>query len=301
MTLEMSLRGTRYRVRRTPEYQRPKRRGAGFVTEAAQVHLERLEAGGWTSLSANKAEAGEAIRDAIGLTQAQFTQVMLLRQGEFAKFLRSSGDDRQKLLTALFGTQLYDRITDELGSRRTDATRAREAAQRQIAAAAAAAAEAAGLDEAARDELLALSRGDRAARLAEVTAQVAADSAASRRGTGRRHRAAGRRSGRGRADRARTPRCCAGWPTHWPGWPGTRRAGRSTRRVRRGWRPRAGPTRCGRCWTRWPRRRRRWPMPGTRSRGGRGWTWRRASGSGPRAGCGRPVRGRCGSSVARGR
>ncbi|HMH91617.1 MAG TPA: SMC family ATPase [Streptosporangiaceae bacterium] len=180
VTLEVSLRGTRYRVRRTPEYQRPKRRGAGFVTEAARVHLERLEAGGWTSLSANKAEAGEAIRDAIGLTQAQFTQVMLLRQGEFAKFLRSSGDDRQKLLTALFGTQLYDRITDELGSRRTDATRAREAAQRQIAAAAAAAAEAAGLDEAARDELLALSQGERAARLAEVTAQVAADSATAR-------------------------------------------------------------------------------------------------------------------------
>jgi DNA repair protein SbcC/Rad50 len=180
VTLELSLRGTRYRVRRTPEYQRPKRRGAGFVTEAAQVHLERLEAGGWTSVSANKAEAGEALRDAIGLTQAQFTQVMLLRQGEFAKFLRSSGDDRQKLLTALFGTQLYDRITDELGSRRTDATRAREAAQRQIAAAAAAAAEAAGLGEAARDELLALPRGDRAARLAEVSAKVAADSAASR-------------------------------------------------------------------------------------------------------------------------
>ncbi|HEY6479800.1 MAG TPA: SMC family ATPase, partial [Streptosporangiaceae bacterium] len=180
VTLEMSLRGTRYRVRRTPEYQRPKRRGAGFVTEGAQVHLERLEAGGWTSLSANKAEAGEALRDAIGLTQAQFTQVMLLRQGEFAKFLRSSGDDRQKLLTALFGTQLYDRITDELGSRRTEATRAREAAQRQFAAAAAAAAEAAGLDEAARDELLALSRADRATRLAEVTAQVAEASAASR-------------------------------------------------------------------------------------------------------------------------
>jgi exonuclease SbcC len=180
VTLELSLRGTRYRVRRTPEYQRLKRRGAGFVTEAAQVHLERLEAGGWTSVSANKAEAGEALRDAIGLSQAQFTQVMLLRQGEFAKFLRSSGDDRQKLLTALFGTQLYDRITDELGSRRTDATRAREAAARQIAAAAAAAAEAAGLDEAERDELLALARADRAARLADVTAQVAADSAASR-------------------------------------------------------------------------------------------------------------------------
>jgi exonuclease SbcC len=180
VTLELSLRGIRYRIRRTPEYQRPKRRGDGLVTEPSQVHLERLEPAGWTSLSANKAEAGEAITAAIGLTQAQFTQVMLLRQGEFAKFLRSSGDDRQKLLTALFGTQLYDGITDELGSRRTDATRAREAAQRQIAAAAAAAAEAAGLDEDARDELLAAARDDRAARLAGLTVQVAADTAAAR-------------------------------------------------------------------------------------------------------------------------
>jgi DNA repair protein SbcC/Rad50 len=180
VTVELSLRGTRYRIRRSPEYQRPKRRGDGLVTEAAQVHLERLEPSGWTTLSANKAEAGEAITAAIGLTQAQFTQVMLLRQGEFAKFLRSSGDDRQKLLTALFGTQLYDRITDELGARRTEATRARDAAQRQIAAAAAAAAEAAGLDEAARDELLAAPRDERAARLAGLTAQVAADTAAAR-------------------------------------------------------------------------------------------------------------------------
>jgi exonuclease SbcC len=180
VTLEASLRGIRYRIRRTPEYLRPKRRGDGFTTEAAQVHLERLEADGWTSLSSNKAEAGEAIRTAIGLTPAQFTQVMLLRQGEFAKFLRSSGDERQKLLTALFGTQLYDRITDELGSRRTDATRRREAAQRQIAAAAAAAAEAAGLDEAERDELLAVPRDERAARLAGVTERVAAAAAASR-------------------------------------------------------------------------------------------------------------------------
>ncbi len=180
VTAELSLRGTRYRIRRVPEYQRPKRRGDGLVTEAAQVHLERLEPAGWTTLSANKAEAGEAITAAIGLTQAQFTQVMLLRQGEFAKFLRSSGDDRQKLLTALFGTQLYDRITDELGARRTEATRARDTAQRQIAAAAAAAAEAGGLDEAARDELLAAPRDERAARLAGLTGQVAADTGAAR-------------------------------------------------------------------------------------------------------------------------
>src|SRR5580693_9196569 len=32
VTLEVSLRGVRYRVRRSPAYQRPKRRGGGFTT-----------------------------------------------------------------------------------------------------------------------------------------------------------------------------------------------------------------------------------------------------------------------------
>jgi exonuclease SbcC len=173
VTLEVSLRGVRYRVRRTPEYLRPKRRGDGFTSQASQVHLERLEDDGWTSLSSNKAEAGEAITEAIGLSRDQFTQVMLLPQGEFAKFLRSDDDGRRVLLTRLFGTQLYDRITAELERRRIEATRARDGAATLITTAAAAAAEAAGLDEAARDELLARPRAERAAQLAEAAARIA--------------------------------------------------------------------------------------------------------------------------------
>ena len=58
---------------------------------------------------------------------------MLLPQGEFARFLRCGDDDRRDLLTKLFGTQLYDRITAELDRRRYDAARQRaEAAQAVI-------------------------------------------------------------------------------------------------------------------------------------------------------------------------
>jgi exonuclease SbcC len=35
VTLELSVAGTAYRVRRVPEHQRPKKRGAGFTTESA--------------------------------------------------------------------------------------------------------------------------------------------------------------------------------------------------------------------------------------------------------------------------
>ncbi len=165
--LEFSLRGTRYRVTRVPEHQRPKKRGEGFTAEASRVHLERLEAGGWSSLSSNKAEVGELITEAVGLSREQFTQVMLLPQGEFARFLRARDDDRRELLTKLFGTQLYDRITAELDRRRYEAARLREEAAQAVSAAVSAAAEAAGLDAAGRTEVLALPRADRETRMKE--------------------------------------------------------------------------------------------------------------------------------------
>jgi exonuclease SbcC len=171
--LEWSLRGVRYRVTRSPEYRRPKKRGDGLTTEAARVHLQRRDGTAWASVSANKAEAGEAITELLGLTRAQFTQVILLPQGEFARFLRSSDDGRRALLTRLFGTSLYDRITDGLCTLRTEATRTRERADRAICDAVSAAAEAAGLDAAGRAELLAASRDDRHTQLKELDESLA--------------------------------------------------------------------------------------------------------------------------------
>jgi len=144
VTVEFSLRGQRYRIHRVPEHQRLKKRGDGYTTQAMRVHLQRLENGNWVSLSSNKAEVGDMVIEAVGLNRAQFTQVMLLPQGEFARFLRCGDDDRRALLTKLFGTELYDRITAGLEQRRTEATRKRGEAKAAIDAAVSAAAEAAG-------------------------------------------------------------------------------------------------------------------------------------------------------------
>ena len=138
-----------------------------------QVHLQRMGEGRWTSLSSNKAEVGELITEAIGLSRAQFTQVMLLPQGEFAKFLRGGDDDRRAVLSKLFGTQLYDHITAELDRRRFEAVRQREQAAKAIADAVSAAAEAAGLDPGARADLLALPAAERAVRLKQVSDELA--------------------------------------------------------------------------------------------------------------------------------
>ncbi len=174
-SLEFSVRGVRHRVTRVPEHRRPKRRGDGFTTEPSHVHLQRHEGGAWVSLSANKAEAGDLVTELIGLNRAQFTQVMLLPQGQFAKFLQAPDDDRRVLLSKLFGTQLYDRITAELDRRRAAAIRQRQDAEAAIDAATSAAAEAAGLDAAARADLLELPGPERATRLKQVAADLAED------------------------------------------------------------------------------------------------------------------------------
>ncbi len=173
VTLVFSLGGTRYRITRVPEHQRLKKRGTGYTTQPSQVHLQRREDGRWISLSSNKAESGDLITEFVGLNRDQFTQVMLLPQGEFAKFLRCGDDDRRMVLSRLFGTELYDQITGELDRRRQAAAQRREQARKRIGSAVSAAAEAAGRDGEARDEVVALDGAERGVRLKEIAAELA--------------------------------------------------------------------------------------------------------------------------------
>jgi exonuclease SbcC len=164
VTLEFSLRGVRYRLRRTPEFERPKKRGDGVTVAYATAHLERFQDGRWVSRSSNKAEIAEILDDELGLTREQFLQVVLLPQGEFATFLRAKDDERRGVLSRLFGTGLYQRLTDELDARRAEAARRIASAGERVRTCVAVAAEAAGLDAVERDELCALSGDEREAR-----------------------------------------------------------------------------------------------------------------------------------------
>ncbi|MFC6238111.1 AAA family ATPase [Longivirga aurantiaca] len=178
VVLELSVGGERLRITRVPDHQRPKKRGEGFTAEKASVHLERLEAAGWTSVSSHVQEANTEIRNRVGLTPDQFTKVVLLPQGEFALFLRADDDTRRTLLTQIFGTGLYDRVTRELESRRTEAGRQREAAAAAVAQALAAADEAAGIDAGDDRALVGSPEPERPARLASIADHLARESAA---------------------------------------------------------------------------------------------------------------------------
>ena len=115
-----------YRVRRTPEYRRPKKRGTGTTVQQASVRLWRLVGPPSSDadpdaadppgelLSARLDEAGDEIRRIVGLDRRQLVQTVVLPQGEFATFLRAKPEDRAVLLQKVFGTELYHRAAARL-------------------------------------------------------------------------------------------------------------------------------------------------------------------------------------------
>ena len=128
-----------YRVRRTPAYRRPKRRGTGTTPERASLKVWRLT--GPDGRSADDAvlrpdEAGPELARAVGLSRSQFTQTVVLPQGKFARFLRASSDERHLLLRDVFGTRVYDDLQRELADRARGAKRTAESARADVRSAA---------------------------------------------------------------------------------------------------------------------------------------------------------------------
>ncbi|WP_448759546.1 AAA family ATPase [Actinomyces oricola] len=126
-----------YRVLRSPEYQRPKRRGSGTTRQNASVKLWRLADVGGTALEEPVTRVGEAdaeIRRAIGLSREQLTQTVVLPQGRFAQFLRSSSEERHRLLRDVFGTGVFDAMEEELRGRGRAIDKATEQARQALRA-----------------------------------------------------------------------------------------------------------------------------------------------------------------------
>ncbi|MBO4273907.1 AAA family ATPase [Microbispora triticiradicis] len=133
VTLEATIRGRRLRITRSPAWMRPKLRGSGLVEEKAKALVEELtEPGGrWVARSTRSDEAGDFIGTLTGMNAAQFCQVALLPQGDFAKFLRAGGEERRELLERLFSVRVFGEVERWLADHRTRSGReAQELAQR---------------------------------------------------------------------------------------------------------------------------------------------------------------------------
>ncbi|WP_430331506.1 AAA family ATPase [Rhodococcus sp. ACT016] len=170
VTLEATIGGRRLRIARSPEYERPKKRGSGTLTENAKATLTWLDGAG-ENLSRIPDIAREVER-LLGMTADQFFQVVLLPQGEFAKFLRADNEERGKLLEKLFDTTRFKSVEDWLvDRRRVSATRV-EDQRKQVDLLLARVSTAAGIEAGADGDPLSWSRRllDQSVETADLTA-----------------------------------------------------------------------------------------------------------------------------------
>lgn len=118
--LDFESGGAGYRIRRSPKYLRPKKRGEGLVEQPAQVSLFKLDESGEVSggaLATKAAQVGEQLSQILPLDRQQFLQTVILPQGDFARFLHADTKSRKQILERIFKTDIYSQIEQLLADR----------------------------------------------------------------------------------------------------------------------------------------------------------------------------------------
>lgn len=104
-------RGRRYRVKRNPEYMRPKGRGTGFTAQKADAELTFPDSRKPVTRSK---EVTKAVTELIGLDRKQFAQIAMIAQGDFQKLLLAGTEERSSIFRQIFDTDCYQKIQDQL-------------------------------------------------------------------------------------------------------------------------------------------------------------------------------------------
>ncbi|WKU43728.1 SMC family ATPase [Streptomyces sp. VNUA116] len=118
VVLDLTVGGRRLEITRRPEQLRPKKKGTGFTKERAASELREHRDGKWEALSRSHQEIGEEVKQLLGMSREQFCQVVLLPQGEFARFLGARDTARGELLGKLFDTGRFAAVEKRLAELR---------------------------------------------------------------------------------------------------------------------------------------------------------------------------------------
>lgn len=109
--LEFLYQGKTYRIRRNPEYLRPKGRGTGYTTQKADAEL--IFSDGRQPVTRMR-EVTRAVEELIGLDYQQFTQIAMIAQGDFQKLLLAGTQERGEIFRQIFHTGLYQEVQNRL-------------------------------------------------------------------------------------------------------------------------------------------------------------------------------------------
>lgn len=131
VTFDFLQAGQHWRIRRTPAWDRPKQRGEGTTPERGKQALWLVGPDGPGAPVEREAEVAARIGEVLGLTAAEFRQVVLLPQGRFRELLTATPERRQAILQTLFRTRFYQRIQEGLKAQAAAARQAMRDCQMQ--------------------------------------------------------------------------------------------------------------------------------------------------------------------------
>lgn len=114
VTFEFSLGNKRFLIHRSPEQERPKKRGEGTTKQLSKAALWRINGEEENVLADRWSKVTEEVKNLLGFDVHQFRQVVILPQGQFRKLLLADSSDRQIILETLFQTGIYRKIEEAL-------------------------------------------------------------------------------------------------------------------------------------------------------------------------------------------
>lgn len=112
--LEFLYRGQTYRVRRNPDYKITKTLKNGKIREQKVPHSVELTLPDGTVFPEKKNATDAKIIEILGLTADQFSQIVMIAQGDFLKLLYTKSDERKMIFSKLFRTGIYWKIQENL-------------------------------------------------------------------------------------------------------------------------------------------------------------------------------------------
>ncbi|MBN1500907.1 MAG: hypothetical protein JW982_12165 [Spirochaetes bacterium] len=96
-----------FRVRRSPSYDRKKRKGTGYTNQPETVVFSEFKNQEWVDYPGNKTDIDGKIQEFVKFNADEFSRLILLPQGEFQKFLISETKEKRELLEKIFPVDLY--------------------------------------------------------------------------------------------------------------------------------------------------------------------------------------------------
>lgn len=137
VTFEFLHRGVKYRIERISSYQVSKKNKNPEADKKTgdkktTVNFYQLIDGEEKLLASNARKVNEEVQNLLGIDKNQFSQIVMIAQGDFSKILTANGSEREKLLRNIFNTEIYQQLQERL---KTDTSQLEKEHEKNLATA----------------------------------------------------------------------------------------------------------------------------------------------------------------------